>query len=583
MAYNKRRSKGKGRKDEREERRTTSPTGAPDSTEEAAKGPGANDVSWYTRYPNLVAAAGSFPYPNRPGMDVSFGTIDTSTTSTPNEKGLKVTVPGVLVMDWMPSIGISNKNTDPASVLGKEMYARVRAAYSGTLRADAPDYVMYVLALDSVFAYIAWLKRLYRVLNVWSPDNYVLPDGLLHGMGLTDLDIAKLRSERTKLWQLINQLILQSRKFTCPGSLDIINRHYWMSDNVYTDDATINSQFYMFNLRYVYEYDPQVRDADNPQNAVGGLWPQPMPWDRLANINGDGLNVLTADDLYTFGLNLINRIVDWDDSYTINGYLQRAYAGDPMFIVEELPLDAPFAPIFNPEVLMQIENSMCVPYGHTCAMSPFNFQIAQAPLRNAIVSNPTFQIAFPGATGASKSTKEELLKGSVKPYISVRSDMPNALENVIATRLKAHASSVNITTSEDGKTTYYEVTVDCASEVPFGWRMVGVKGNYDGTVPAGEAASADGFPQFVYLEAGPTSLAQNGDMVLNLWLKLCQFDWHPFILISWAGTALSPVPSGEVGFSLFGDIHNLTTVSSDELANLHRVCMFSEFNSFSMS
>lgn len=219
-----------------------------------------NDVSWYAKYPDLLQAAGSFPYPYRPGMSIPMGTPSYNTNIQRSFH-----IPGVLALDWIPSIGVSNEATSPSSVAAKEIYAKVRSKYSGALDADAPDFMVYLMALDSVFAYIAWCKRIYRTLNAWTPNNYVLPDTLLSAYGLTVQDIQSLREQRVLLWQIINELVLQSRKFTCPALMDVFNRHYWLSDNVYTDANSINAQLYVFNLGGVYQFAnlPIVGDSSN--------------------------------------------------------------------------------------------------------------------------------------------------------------------------------------------------------------------------------------------------------------------------------------------------------------------------------
>lgn len=533
---------------------------ANDRTPEGADMPGANDISWYTRYPNLVVAAGNFPYPNRPGMSVELGTLKFGNSTVSQ----KVNIPGVMSLIWDPTIGHSELPTDPASILGKEMYSRVRKAYSGTLRADAPDYVMYVMALDSIFSYISWLKRLYRVLNVWSPDNYVLPDGVLYGMGLHDLDIQSLRANKTQLWQLINTLILESRKFSCPGSLDIINRHYWLNDNVYTDAQSINSQFYMFNQLHAYEFDPTLPGANDlsTSNPVGGLVVKPLPWARRKPITGEDPEVvnptLTPQILYEFGRGLLDALVSWDDAYTINGYLNRAYEGEPQFIVEELPLDAVFAPMFNPEVLTQIENSMTVPGG--IDTSWVDLSIYQNPLNNAIVCDPRSTVTTAQMNG------DYMFSSDMNPFLSVRSDTPGALENVIASRLKASVRSAVPNTGEGASG--YVFHYDFASEIPISWIVVGSGSKRDGTVPMWDVVKSEGLVQV----KTRTTDATNVGVPLQ-WLLMSQFDWHPFGFNASTGNGTVYV---------YGDFHNVTAISREELNNLHRVCMFSEFNSFSM-
>lgn len=520
-----------------------------------------NDISWYSRNPNLLVAAGSFPFPYRPGSTINLGQVNSATPFPRN-----IVIPGVMSLNWIPSIGTSNTATDPASVLGKEVYAKVRQVYSGSLDADAPDFVMYLMALDSIFAYIAWLKRMYRVLNAWSPNNYALPDVVLGAMWLCQADINELRSHRTELWQGINELVLQSRKFTCPASMDIFNRHYWMSDNVYTDEASINSQFYMFNLYGVFKYQ-NVTETNLPSLQMIKL---PV----ISTSTEKRRSVITVADLITFGRSLIEALVSWDDAYTINGYLMRAYQGSPMFVVDELPADQPFAPVYVPEVLMQIENSRAVPYGLQ-AMDLRGFSVYQNVLTNAVISNPTYQ---------TKRNYDQFqvraCEGfSFPPVISVRSDSPTVADSVIASRLQATVTLVE-TTSPDP----VQWSVSCASEVPLGWMVLT-------SVPTSTQilyeGNAESIPTIVEQTPGIFAATESADLnplIRVAALLTCeQFDWHPFVFVSY-GTAGSTIGAvgNVVAISVLGDTHNITTVTPTDLANLHKVCMFSEFNSFSL-
>lgn len=567
-------TKGYGNRYSREEERSGSTDGR-------------NDISWYSRYPNLLVAAGSFPYPYRPGMQLPLGTTSiTSAGGKTYSQDVSLDIPGVLTMDWIPSVGKSSTATDPASIVAKEIYAKVRQVYSGSLNADAPDFVVYLMALDSIFSYIAWLKRLYRVMNAWSPENYILPDVVLEAMGLSYADIQSLRVQKTELWQIINELVLQSRKFTCPAIMDIFNRHYWMSDNVYTDEATINSQFYMFNLRAVYQFAMLNMPDGNPGP---GLQMVPMPY---YGWKGDQLSVvLTPKTLYEFGRGLIDALVEWDDAYEINGYLSRAYEGTPNFIVDELPQDQPFNPVYVPEVLSQIENSRVVPGGmyigngvdaaHQGAQAFAGFNVTQNVLTNAIISSPSYAISVYQdiETGSSLANNAY----SLKPTLSVRSVSPTVADSVIATRLQAAVKNVTKSGSGDIHRTYWNASVDAGTEIPLCWRLqdrlftAGTRQTVyqSGNVPQTSTLLYD-------LEKSTASEVHTMMAAVLSLHRLEQFDWHPFcFILAWT---IADSQGEGVGFaSLYvnGDTHNITTISNADLENLHKICLYSELNAFS--
>lgn len=557
-------SKGYPKRDERRDGRRDDR----DSRSPETYGEGRNDVTWYTKYPNLAVAAGSFPYPYRPGMNVKMGDFSGVYGEYSGNGAGEYEIPGVLVLDWVPSLGRSNSATDPASIMAKEFYAKVRKAYSGDLSADAPDFVIYLGALDSIFTYLAWLKRLYRVMNAWTPENYVLPDVLLSAMGLSAKDILQLRQNRMQLWQVINELILQSRKFTCPAVMDLMNRHYWMSDNVYADAAEINSQFYMFNPKALYKFAMLDMADGNPGPGLQMIgMPNLAPWNSIPE---EDKHPMTPTALYEFGRSLIDALVAWDGAYVINGYLMRAFEGVSNFIVDELPADQPFNPMYEPEVLAQIENSRGLPY----TWKLFNFEgfnVTQDVLSNAIISNPSYSVTVEvDPVGALTLGGSDLL-----PTLSIRSQSPTVADNIIASRLQAAYT-------QTVKDNVYTMQVDCGTEVPLGWYYVS---------KVRPRTFIRDYPVEPYVawvrEVGNTEpIATLKSVIEFLYSKftLEAFDWHPITFLNRWGTLDEAGKKGllNYGFMVTGDVHNLTVVSKADLENLHKICIYSELNAFSI-
>lgn len=498
-----------------------------------------NDISWYSRYPSLLSAAGSFPFPYRPGMKLPVG--NHTVTGIPDD----YQIPGILALSWVPAFGWSEESTDPASVVGKEIYSRVRAAFSGTLRADAPDYVMYLGAMDSVFAYIAWLRRLYRVLNAWTPDNRLLPDALLTAMHLNNLDIEQLRLERVQLWQYINELTLQSRKFKCPAIMDIFNRHFWMSDNVYTDAASINSQMYMFVPDALYKF-AMLPLADGSGNTGPGLELSALPVWKLRS------TPITAAELYQYGVGLLQALVDWDEALVISGYLERAYQGVPSFTVAETPLFEPFNPVFEPEVLSQIENSRTAPItynpyqGFSYLLIGTAFRVTQNPLTNAIVYKPSISVTFDQMPVLNTGN-------GMSPTLSIRNDAPTVADNVIASRLQM---TWDVTKAAESNTINFYV----GTEIPVRWAYYGVPATLT-TYPVNGWDSADIIQTEILIDSVLDTATRS---VMDALLLLPSFDWHPLVWV----TTTSSAPVG-AGTWCAGDVHNTTVITVEQLRNLH--------------
>lgn len=505
-----------------------------------------NDISWYSRNPDLLMAAGSFPYPYRPGMTVP----DVGVSTMVNGSGAVVTgdsdglqIPGVFGINWAPSLGVSNSVTDPASIVGKELYAKVRSVYSGSLVADPPDFVIYLTALDSVFSYIGWLKRVFRTINAYSPNNFVVPDGVMTAMGFSAAAITELRLNKMGLFSVISELTKMSRKFMCPAVMDMFNRHYWLNDNLYTDAPSANAQFYMFNQTHFYKFAMLDVEGVTPAMKAGGL----------ELIEFTAADKASVSKLFDFGRSLIDALASSEDGYTISGYLMRAYEGVPSFVVEDLSYDETLTPVYVEEVLMQIENATSLPVRASLSTGGVSLKcnVTQNPATNVIVSNPTATIDF-GVGGAAPNT---MFSGG--GILSIRSDAPTVADNVIATRLKALYEKGKVSGSE------VDFAINCATEFVTNFTTV----KFDGV-------KFTLYPLGGYIEVNIVASSQDRGFT-GVLLALSQFDWHPLMPVGVFDTT-HPKPT----FHIFGDIHNTTTLSAENLKQINRVCVLSELNAF---
>lgn len=510
---------------------------------------GLNDFSWYSKYPSLLNAAASLPYPYRPGMNLPMGSMRGAQTnaSTVEYTDVSLRVPGVLRINWAPSVGQSTLPTDPASIVGKEVYAAVRKVFSGSIDADAPDFVMYLLALDSLFSYIGGLKRVYRTLTAWSSDNFQTPDTLLLALGCNATSISNLRSNSADFLRCINELVLQSRKFRCPAIMDMFNRHYWLNDNVYTDAPTINSQFYVFRQTYYLKLAANAAIPGSSTITAAGLTAVSSPISASSN--------LTVKSLYDFGISLIQALDSWDDCYMISGYLMRAFEGTASFVVDELDVNDSLTPVYVEEVLMQIENARSV-FG---TLREATLNVYQDPSTNAVISQPLATVS---------STMTYGVEHDLPPILSIRSDSPTVEENVIASRLQMNMSLSQITHSVLSTEEGYPVF--CASEIVSSIHLIGCDPHNSGS-----AASSVTLRSVFGLSSNNPSATLFVDLPRYLWVT--QFDWHPILYVLYMDST-SPTTGAQI--IPIGDLHNVTVLDRAQLKEINRICLFSEFGSF---
>lgn len=505
---------------------------------------GYNDPKWYTRYPELLAAAATLPFPYKPGMDVPIMKDEyASGSSAPTH----INIPGVLALEWAPTCGYSTRATDPASLAAKELYNKVRAAYSGRIYAGPPDFMIYLLALDSIYAYIGMLKRVYRVLNAFNGNNYHVPKSLMYallGDSLIDSHVTELRSRAVELWSDINVLVRMCDRFTCPAVMDCFNRHYWMNDNIYADDNTLRSQLYVFRQKSYYRFSM----VNTPEGVpAGGLIPLEAPM-----FGGAGTDPIST--LYDYGINLIESLSNWESAYTISGYLSRAYEGTPSFTVELLPQFEQLNIQFQPEVLSQIENAMTVyPANREAGTVPvLSTTISQDPLRNVVLSQPTVIFQNPGT-----AVEDLFFK---RPTFIMHSDVATALDVVIASRLTATCQLDHV---EEGFK-YYRIL--SGTEIP--WKI----NIYTMNVFTHEVVKREA-PQLIFHMYDGTEVETYPQFLASILIN--QWGYHPqmwYMVRTTDASYWDLVP--------VSDVHNLTSCTEEQLTQIHRSCILSEFDAF---
>lgn len=496
---------------------------------------GFNDFSWYNKNPILLESAARIPFAVPTGGEVNAGTLYWNAGSGTEAQTKSWATSGVMALDVSPAIGYSDSPDSPATIAAREIYAKVRKVYSGTLAVDAPDFMMYLLALDGIFSYIARLKRIYRTINVYSGVNKYTPDVLL-GMNLglesntgTNVILDSLRNNKTKLWGGINTLIHNVSKFTCPAIMDIFNRHYWMNDNYFMDRANRKAQIYMFRQSHFWKFglDSEMRGSVSAV-SFGGL--------------AAFKNVDAVDYLLNFGNDLLGALNDDEDAYTINGYLQRAFEGYPMFKIDDLREDEIAEFVYSPEVLWQIHNAKIIP-----AAEPMKINVTQTGINSNVISTPRFKI------GSAASNNGKAMPNTI---LDVGSELPDMPTVVVSSRLM-YAYEISTVSQED-----ITVNVYCGTEVVNFITMATM---------AGSAWSTTSYSNNILTK---TNLTPEDLTSIARWST---FDMAPVLTtwyIDYAKNAYVPL--------VMGDLTNPTSVDNDALKDLNRMCIYSEFNSFSI-
>lgn len=324
---------------------------ATDSAAEV-KPSGHNDASWYASDPNLLRDAGSYSFGNPIGNSTRVTELtqfDSSITYS-NTGNLDTPIPGVGVLEFVPTYGGSQEglpgafnSANPINTIARALYSKVREANSGSWTYHPSDLMKYMIAMDSVFMFEAWMARLYGLARVYSSVNRYWPKGVIFGC---HVDFDDLMTHLADLRYYINSYIVRANQLAVPEGMPIFYRHLLLNGGVYKDKVSDKAQLYLFNPRFIYK----LNETQTPKRLDPVL---------INNAVGSGSdNLLNVADIMSIGDDLLSAVLTSEDIGIICGDIMKKFTN---FVkLTEIPVDYVVFPDYVDEVASQIQNCRLV-------------------------------------------------------------------------------------------------------------------------------------------------------------------------------------------------------------------------------
>lgn len=486
------------------------------------RGKGFNDVSWYAKNERMLRDAASFSYNNPVGTQISMYDLVYPTAASGNAKisSLLAAVPSLMSLRFIPGIGVSTDSSSPANLAAQNIYSFVRYMNSGAKNYDQADLMLYLLAMDSIYAMWNWLKRMYGYAKTYSQVNRTMPNvyALADGINFDDL-IANLADYRYQ----INQLAAQISSFCVPAVMPIFIRHSWMVSNIYKDSANDKSQQYMFVPTLFYKYDETGSKNGGQLQTVYITTTENRPMSAaIAQLKS-----------------MIDAIAYSEDIGVMSGDILKAYGQEQLFKISPLEADYQVVPVYNEEVLNQIHNANTVN-----VKNPANNQtlwITQDPDSGYLLYNPEIELAD--------------IVGPQAAMINMPWNEVTPANTMVGTRLTAILAP-----TKTSPQTFASLGSEFINE-----RIIFTK----------QASSwmRMSLGYAIQIDGDSTSITVTPFEIIA---ELSNFDWHQLTPIVYKKTV------GEVVtlyLSTFvGDIDNYTIIQPYALNQMHTAALMSEFN-----
>lgn len=503
-----------------------------------------NDPQWYFKDANVLRDVASFSYEARLGSNSHYDQLEAGVVDGGiNYLDAVASIPGVMAIEIAMTPGIADTAQSPVNLAATNVYSFVRYKNSGAANYDAPDLMMYLLSMDSLYAMWNWMKRLYGISSTYSQTNLYYPRALMEA-NFVDFDdmLANLANFRAYLNIKAGEL----SAFCVPATMSYNIRHSWMFSNVYTDSNTNKAQSYIFVPSYFYKYEENV-------NQKGG---QLVPVPILLNMPTQKFKV---SDLMSMFNSMIEAVQRSEDIGIMSGDILKAYGEGGLFTISTFEADYRVDPVYSQEVLSQIENAhiLCSENRVSNSLPTSAFTITQDPDTNWILFHPT---GLPA--GVISEVDQQ--------YLNFHWSDPTPENVIVATRLKA-----GIFPTANGS------KIDtCGSEIAVGaWIYVygfssDKTAKHDGLHPkTGQPSVLNKYviPRHVLINSsGTPSDMQVVDIVLTTLMLLSSFDWHPQVSV-WNGET-------KVWTGPFFDFDKYALINAKNVEALDIVALLSEFN-----
>lgn len=504
-----------------------------------------NDISWYWKNPKMATDAASIPYTYalgsrnhweqlfQVGTNIQEGQVTSICASTD-------TMPGLMALNVGITPGFSQDAASPINMAAQNIYTFVRYKNSGASNYDAPDLMMYILAMDSLYACWNWMKRLYGLISEYSPTNYYRPVAY---MDANNVDLENLSANLADFRAFLNTAAAQITSFCVPATLPYNVRHSWIFSNVYMDANSNKAQEYMFVPSYFYQYD-------ETSSSQGGVLK------AIPIVDSTQTTKLTFSALQSIMRNMINALQYSEDIGIMSGDILKAYGQSGLFTLSPVEPDYVVTPVYNDKVLSQIENATIIDYVHTPTgtWNADNISITQDPNTNFIMFQPIL---------AKQNT---IMKGAI---VNQHIAEPTPQDTMYATRLLAlgvqkgsdwYLSAAGSEVVVDA-TVWYLTTQTTSPVLPTSPTSPLVLAKY--TMDEGIAFD-------VLNEA-------NLNVQLTILSVLAAFDWHPiqYLFIDEAPLTADWKRSF-IGCLMDWDKYGF--VSTQNMETLHSVALLSEFD-----
>lgn len=506
-------------------------------------GSATNDPKDYQLDAQLLKDVASIPFSWATGTPLNLNNALMSTTPS---KG-NFTIPGILALGVVPTVGTAKQASDPVNVCANRIYSYVRHANSGSKNYDAPDLMLYLLAVANVYGMIMHLQRIYGMIGTYSTYNRYLPNTLIQAAGMDAKDvIPNLANFRARL----NMLIYKAASFAVPSSMPYFKNMAESFGNYYSEGTSMKDQIYIIRPVGLYKY--KLNDD------LSGM----LKFEVFADN--------TVKYMLDYAEDMLSRLIYSEDMNLMSGDILKAYGSEGIYKLATVSEDYSLLPIMDIPVLEQIKNATTcgMVYNETGA-ADFSVDITQSTDHSFLNINNTITTHNRANSNATAANARALALQSLDEDRFMTTSTKDVTPELVMENSKYMVAADGYTHTPGSETA--TITLYPRTFIPYYFTI------YEGDVSGTGIVS---IVDHVFSYATPVNLDDKEELkaFIHRLSVIQHFKFAPIMhpLGYTAGTTAPAVKFAE-GY-IFQDVDNYAIISDSTLRAMHEAALMALFH-----
>lgn len=238
----------------------------------------------------------------------------------------------------------------------RALYSFVRHVNSGRTNYEAPDLMLYVMAMDSIYLIIHEIKRFLRLAYLYVLENRNVPEKIY---SLLNLDLSDVVGNLANYRAQINVRIAKANSLAVPANFNLFKRRSVMGSVVLSDEPNRPTELIIPKADGYFKY--------NATGTTGGRLDYVMPGINRDNDTqakckqSGGTTILTTtkhsiNDYFRLLDEMLSVLLSDEDINIMSGDIIKAY-GDNLFKLPFLEPNEVQDIIHDENLLLQFTNS----------------------------------------------------------------------------------------------------------------------------------------------------------------------------------------------------------------------------------